>query len=89
VDPRTQASAAVGSRNDPLAGVSLALGVASLPAYLCCGLFSLALNVVGLVLAIMAFLKAALVVNGLVLLLNIAMVGFFAVGMLGGGGVFP
>jgi hypothetical protein len=103
VDPQTQANLAAGTRNDPLAGVSLALGIASLPAYMCCGFLSLALNVVGLVLGVISFMKsrdptkntnkglaiAALCVNGLVLLLNLGMVGFMAFNFWGGGRGFP
>ncbi len=73
--------------------VSLGLGVLSAPAFFCCGLLSLALNLAGLVLAIISFRKppgdqkpnrmlstAALVVNTLMLLATVAGLGYLLLG---------
>jgi len=93
-----------GAGNDPLAGVALALGVASIPAAMCCGGLAVVLNVVGLVLAIIAFRKAtgdagagskktlaiaAIIVNVLVLSLSVALIGFFVFVRMGAGKLFP
>lgn len=90
---------------DSTAGAALALGVISVPLSFCCGVLAFAVNLVGLGLAIAAVVRAtraggrfgnrplayaALIVNGLVLIANIAIMGFFVFGAFGGGGrLFP
>jgi hypothetical protein len=77
--------------------MSLVVGVLAVPLFGCCGLLSLAANIVGLVLGFVSLMRvnkeperytgkplaiAALVVNGVLLLLAVIMVIFFF-GMMG------
>jgi hypothetical protein len=82
---------------EPTGLIGLILGVLSVPLYLCCGGFSLVLNLVGLGLGFTSLTRvraapdrygsravaiAALIVNGLLLLLNVLMI-LFVFGMMG------
>lgn len=84
---------------EPSGLVGLILGVLSLPLWFCCGGFSVALNLVGLALAFTSLTRirsapdrygsrgvaiAALIVNGVFLLLNAALI-LFVFGMMGVG----
>ena len=87
-----------GAGSEPLGLVGLILGVLSLPLYLCCGGLSIVLNLVGLGLGVAALARgrsaerqgsravamAAVIVNGLLLLLSVVAMLFFF-GMMGFG----
>ncbi|MBK8995310.1 MAG: hypothetical protein IPM35_06070 [Myxococcales bacterium] len=88
-----------GSGVEPTGLVGLILGVLSLPLYLCCGGLSLVLNLVGLGLGVASLARvraapdrygsravaiAALVVNGVLLLLNVVLM-LFVFGLMGFG----
>jgi len=91
-----------GGGNDPAAWTSLGLGVVSVPLYMCCGAFSLVLNLLGFGLAFVALGRskagqgnrgiaiAALVVNSILLLLNLTLLvftfGIMGFGIFSGGG---
>lgn len=97
------AYAPTGGGTEPMGIVSLVLGVVSIPAYFCCSVFALVFNIAGLVLGFVSYSRvssqperysgkgiaiAALVVNGIFLLLNIALIvfvfGIMGLGMLSG-----
>jgi hypothetical protein len=86
-----------GSQQEPMAIISLVLGVVAIPLWFCCGLFSLALTVVGVILGFVSLGRfnrepgrytgkplaiAGLVVNGLFLVVNVVLMIFF-VGIMG------
>ncbi len=83
-----------GGKTEPLGVTSLLLGVVSLPLSLCCGLFTVLLAFVGLVLGIVSLTRvnarpelyssrgvsiAGIVVNGLILLSLLVLVFVFGV----------
>lgn len=92
------AYAPTGGATEPMGIVSLVLGVISVPAYFCCSVFALVFNLAGIVLGFVALSRvssqpgryssgkgiaiAALVVNGLFLILNIVLV-IFVFGIMG------
>lgn len=93
-----------GGSTDSTAGAALAMGVISVPLSFCCGVLAFVVNLIGLGLAIAAVVKvtragrqfgnrplayAALIINGLVLIANIAIMAYFVFGAFGGGRLFP
>jgi len=103
VNPTYGAGGPGGNETEPMGVTSLVLGVISLPAFACCSAFALVFNVAGVIFGFVSLSRinrephrfsskgmtvAALIVNGVLLLINI-LLAIFVVGMFGIGLMHP